>query len=97
MASLVVGFRPSLFRGDYPSADWRGFLELVGEWLDEDRLDGTPLANTGGRQLYLAITALGLYESWGIAGGPAFPLYQGINVPGPDERLRFAMNVTFWW
>lgn len=97
MASLVVGYRPALFRGDYPSADWRGFLELVGEWLDEDRLDGSRLENTGGRQVYLAITALGLFGSWGIAGGPAFPLYQRMNVSGADERLRFAMNVTFWW
>lgn len=96
MASLVVGYRPSFFRADYPSADWRAFIELVGEWLDEDQVGGTPLENSGGRQVYLAITALGLYGSWGVAGGPAFPLHQRMNALGPNERARFAVNVTFW-
>lgn len=96
MASLVLGYRPPFFRADYPSPDWRGFVEVVGEWLDEDRIDGSPLPATGGRQLYLAVTALGLYGSWGIAGGPAFPLYQDMRGSGPDERVRFAVNVTFW-
>lgn len=97
MTSLVLGYRPPFFREDYPSPDWRGFVELVGEWLGEDRLDGNALPDTGGRQLYLAITALGLYGSWGIAGGPAFPLYEDLNGAGPDEGIRFAANVTFWW
>lgn len=97
MASLVLGYRPPFFRADYPSPDWRGFVEVVGEWLDEDRIAGSPLPATGGRQLYLAVTALGLYGSWGIAGGPAFPLYQDMKASGPDERVRFAVNVTFWW
>lgn len=96
MASLVLGYRPPPFRGDYPSPDWRGFIEVVGEWLDEDRLEGTPVPGTGGRQLYLAVTALGLYGSWGIAGGPAFPLYQRMEGAGPDEQVRVAVNVTFW-
>lgn len=97
MASVVLGYRPPFFRADYPSPDWRGFIEVVGEWLDEDRLDGSPLPGTGGRQLYLAVTALGLYGSWGLAGGPAFPLYQDVEGSGPEERVRFAANVTFWW
>ena len=97
MASLVVGYRPAFFRNDYPSPDWRGFVELVGEWLGEDRLDGSPLAGTGGRQLYLGFTALGLYGSWGIAGGPAFPLHQEMEGADPGEGARLALNVTFWW
>lgn len=97
MASIVLGYRPPFFRADYPSPDWRGFVEVVGERLDEDRLDGSPVPATGGRQVYLAVTLLGLYGWWGIAGGPAFPLYQEPNGPGPDENVRFAVNVTFWW
>jgi len=45
----------------------------------------------------LALTALGLYGSWGISGGPAFPLYQRTEPAGPSEHVRFAVNVTFWW
>lgn len=97
MASLVLGYRPSFFRGDYPSPDWRGFVEVVGERVAEDMVDGRPLPGTGVRQLYLAFTALGLYGSWGISGGPAFPLYQRTEPASPSERVRFAVNVTFWW
>ncbi|NNF26955.1 MAG: hypothetical protein HKN73_07045 [Gemmatimonadetes bacterium] len=96
MGSLVLGYRPTHFRGDYPSPDWRGFIEVVGEWLDEDTLEGRPVSETGGRQLYLAVTALGLYGSWGVAGGPAFPLYQEMKGAGPSDLVRFAVNVTFW-
>jgi hypothetical protein len=97
MASLVLGYRPWFFRGDYPSPDWRGFVEFVGERVEEDAVEGRFLPGTGARQLYLAVTALGLYGSWGIAGGPAFPLYQETERAGPSERGRFAVNVTFWW
>lgn len=97
MASLVLGYRPSFFRGDYPSPDWRGFVEVVGERVGEDMVEGRALPGTGARQLYLAVTALGLYGSWGIAGGPAFPLYQQTKWASPSERVRFAVNVTFWW
>lgn len=97
MASLVLGYRPPFLREDYPSPDWRGFVEVVGEWTGEDRLDGAPLDGSGGHQVYLALTALGLYGSWGIAGGPAFPLSQTLNGTHPEERVRFALNLTFWW
>lgn len=97
MASLVLGYRPPFLRREYPSPDWRGFVELVGEWVGEDRLDGRPLDGTGGHQLYLALTALGLYGSWGIAGGPALPLSQELDGADPGERVRFALNLTFWW
>lgn len=96
MASLVVGYRPPFLRHDYPSPDWRGFVEVVGEWAGPDRRAGGNVPDTGGRQLFLALTALGLYGSWGIAVGPAFPLVDEMNGTQPEERVRFAVNVTFW-
>lgn len=97
MGSLVFGYRPPFFRDDYPRPDWRGFVEIVGEWMDEDIVDGGPVGDTGGRQVYIALTALGLYGSWGIAGGPAFPVVQELDGPQAKEGIRFALNVTFWW
>lgn len=96
MASLVVGYRPPAFRGDYPSADWRGFLEIVGEWTGRDTVAGRSRQDTGGRQVFLGLTVLGLYGSWGIAGGPAIPLHQSSGSDAAGERLRMAVNVTFW-
>lgn len=97
MASLVLGYRPPRFREDYPSADWRGFVEVVAEWMGEDRDGGQVRPGSGGRQVFLAFTVLGLYGSWGIAGGPGFPLAQELNGDRPEDALRFAANVTFWW
>lgn len=97
MASLVVGYRPPAFRADYPHPDWRAFLELVGEWIGGDALPGGERPEGGGRQLFLGITLLGLYGSWGISGGPAFPLHQRWSREAARERLRVAVNVTFWF
>ena len=97
MGSLVVGYRPAPFREDYPHPDWRGFVEIVGEWVGRDVLDGRPVPDTGGRQSFVALTLLGLYGSWGIAGGPAFPLAEDVAGAAPEERMRLAVNITFWW
>lgn len=97
MASLVVGYRPPFFREDYPSPDWRGFLELVGEWTGRDTVMGEAMPDTGGRQVFLGITVLGLYGSWGVSGGPALPLHQASNGESLRERVRFAVNLTFWF
>ena len=97
MASLVVGYRPAAFRADYPGPDWRGFLELVGEWMGRDRGATGTIEESGGRQIFLAATVLGLYGSWGVSGGPALPLHQASNGVAPRERLRLAINLTFWF
>ncbi|MGI9037701.1 MAG: hypothetical protein ACR2GQ_02460 [Gemmatimonadota bacterium] len=97
MASVVVGYRPPAFRGDDSSADWRGFVELVGERVGRDTALGRTMPDTGSRQVFVGLTALGLYGSWGISGGPAFPLFQSADGDAPRERLRMAANFTFWF
>lgn len=97
MGSLVVGYRPQVFRADYPSPDWRAFVEVIGERVGRDSVAGIDSGDSGGRQLYVAFTLLGLYGSWGLAGGPAFPLYQSLNGDQPDDGIRLAVNVSFWF
>ncbi len=97
MYSLVFGYRPWLFREDYPSPDWRVFLEMVGEWSASDVAQGVQVANTGGHHLFLAPTLLGLYGAWGIAGGPAFPIYRQHNGTQPTERVRWVVNLILWF
>ncbi len=97
MASIVIGYRPATFRDDYPSPDWRGFLEVVGEVVERDQLGAADLSDTGGDQVYAGLTVLGLYGSWGVAGGPAFPLYQSLNGIQTEEGVRLALNLTFWF
>ena len=97
MGSLVLGYRPPSFRADYPHPDWRAFVEVIGERVGRDSVSGIERADTGGRQLYVALTLLGLYGSWGLAGGPAFPLYQSLNGDQRDDGVRLAVNVSFWF
>ncbi|MCH7530907.1 MAG: hypothetical protein IIB36_03985 [Gemmatimonadetes bacterium] len=97
MGSLVVGYRPPSFRADYPHPDWRMFVEVVGERVGRDSVGGIRRSDSGGRQLYVALTLLGLYGSWGLAGGPAFPLYQSLNGNQRDDGVRLAVNASFWF
>lgn len=97
MASLVVGYRPQRFREDYPAPDWRGFVEIVGEWVGRAEIDGLVIDGTGGRQIYAALTVLGLYGSWGLAGGPAVPVLNDMRGDFATENVRLAANVSFWF
>ncbi len=97
MASLVFGYRPSRFQADYPSPDWRWFVEVVGERIGSDRRQGESVEDSGGTQIYVAPTLLGLYGSWGVSGGPAFPLHRSMRGNSPKDGIRFAVNFTFWY
>lgn len=97
MGSLVVGYRPPSFRRDYPRPDWRLFLEVVGERIGGSSGRGGSHPEDGRRQLYAALTLLGLYGSWGIAGGPAYPLYQSQGADYPHDGVRLVANLSFWF
>ena len=97
MYSLVLGYRPGVFRKELPHPDWRVFVEVVGEYSARDRLAGQELPNTGGHQVFIAPTLLGLYGSWGISGGPAFPIYSKPNGNQPKDRVRLVVNFTYWF
>jgi hypothetical protein len=97
MYSLVVGYRPHAFRRELPHPDWRAFVELVGEYSARDRLAGRELPDTGGHQLFVAPTLLGLYGSWGVSGGPAFPIYSKRNGNQPKDKVRLVVNFTRWF
>jgi hypothetical protein len=95
--SLVVGYRPGPFRKELPHPDWRAFVELVGEYNARDRLAGEALPNSGGHQVFIAPTLLGIYRNWGISGGPAFPVYSKLNGTQPKDRVRLVVNFTRWF
>jgi hypothetical protein len=97
MYSLVLGYRPPRFRRDFPHADWRLFLEAAGEYAAKDVIAGVEQPNTGGHQIFLGPTLLGLYRSWGISGGPAFPVFRRVNGSQAEDKLRLMLNTTFWF
>jgi hypothetical protein len=95
--SLVFGYRPELFRKELPHPDWRIFVEAVGEYTARDRARGVTLENTGGHQIFVGPTLLGLYGPWGISGGPLFRVYSRVNGSRPADTLRVVVNYTHWF
>jgi hypothetical protein len=95
--SSVIGYRPPPFQQDFPHPDWRVFVEAVGERIAADAVGGVRDANTGSHQIFVGPTLLGLYGSWGIAGGPVFAVYRRLNGPQPTDRFRLMINTSFWF
>lgn len=95
--SLVYGYRPRRFREELPHADWRWFVEVVGEYRGRDEIAGRALADTGGHEVFFGPTVLGLYGPWGISGGPLFPVHSDLHGDQPEEDVRFVVNFSYWF
>lgn len=95
-ASLVVGYRPNIFMGDYPKPDWRVFVESLAEFPGASMNEGqiSPVDQRG-KKVMLGPSFLGLYGAWGISFGALFPVYQNV-VQDPQERYRLSMNISYW-
>lgn len=95
--TAVVGLRPAAFRRDYPKPDWRVFVEVLGEQTTPTVIGGSVQPNTGGHQLFVGPTVLGLYGSWGVSGGPAFAVARSMRGTQPRETARLIVNFTRWF
>lgn len=96
--SVVYGYRPAALRLDYPKPDLRFFVEAVGESTAAARTTGAEMTHGAGHTLMVGPTALLLYKAYGVSGGVLLPVYQRIDGSEPRERLRFAINVSyFFW
>lgn len=95
-ASLVVGYRPNIFMGDYPKPDWRIFIESLAEFPGASASEGQlNTIDQKGKKVMLGPSFLGLYGAWGISFGALFPAYQS-GVQGSKERYRLSMNISYW-
>jgi hypothetical protein len=95
--SVVLGYRPEMFRQELPHADWRVFIEGVGDFTARDRLKGSAVTDSGGHQIFVGPTVLGIFGAWGISGGPLFRVYGQVNGTQPEDRVRFVTNYTYWF
>ena len=96
--SVVYGYRPPALRLDYPKPDLRFFVESVAERTGAARHGGARVTNTGGDAIFTGPTFLLLYKAYGVSGGALFPVHQRLNGSQPEERLRFGLNVSyFFW
>jgi len=96
--SGVWAWRPPLLRRDYPEWDWRFMAEFVGEGMGRVRRGGLSVVDSGGHQMFLGPTVLGLYRDWGVSGGVLFPAYRNLNGTQPRESARVVVTLTyFFW
>lgn len=95
--SAVWGYRPPPLRKEYPHWDWRLFLEMTGEKSGALQHRGIEHTGTGGHQVLLGPTALGIYKSYAIEGGVQFPIYRDGSVRVQRESVRYALNFSYFF
>lgn len=95
--SAVWGYRPRALRKEYPHWDWRGFVELTGERSGNLRRAGLEHAGTGGHQILLGPSALGIYRNYAIEGGVQFPVYRDVGARLTRETIRYAVNLSYFF
>lgn len=92
--SLAWGYRPRAWRKDYPHWDWRVFTELTGENSTRARQGGLEVAGTGGHQIFVGPSTLGIYKNYAIGAGIQFPLFRAVGARQQREKFRFAVNLA---
>ena len=95
-ASVVYGYRPAFLRVEPPEPDLRFFVEGTYEHRDAStpNLRSSPASNT----LFVGPTFLLLYKAYGLSGGALFPTYSDVSAAFPRERVRIAVNASyFFW
>ena len=97
MYSAVLGIRPPSMQREYPHPDWRLFIEAVGEVTQRSEAAGVPRVSSGGHQLFVGPTVLGLFRGWGVSGGPIFPVYQRLNGIQRRDKVRLALDIVSWF
>ena len=95
--SFVWGYRPPALRKEYPHWDWRFFGEAVGDHASRVVRAGAPMPGTAGHQVFVGPSILGIRKNIAIEGGVQFPVYRNIGPMLARERVRFAVNVSYFF
>ena len=97
LLTAVYGYRPPMLRMEAGKPDLRFFVEATAEDRRPMRIGGSD-AGHGGRTVFVGPTALFLHKAFGVEGGVLFPAYQRVDDGAARDRLRVAVNVTyFFW
>ncbi len=96
-ASLVIGYRPEIFKGDYPKPDWRIFVESLAEFPGDNKIDGEFIAtDVRSKKVLVGPSILGLTGPWGFSLGALFPVLQDLTPNMPNEKYRVSLNISYW-
>lgn len=95
--SAVWGYRPPAWRHEYPQWDWRVFVEMTGEKSTPIQHLGKEVSGTGGHQIFVGPTTLGIYKNYAIEGGIQFPIYRDVGPLHQKEDFRVAVNFSYFF
>jgi hypothetical protein len=97
LVTAVYGYRPAILRTEAGKPDLRFFVEATAEDRASARASSA-IAADGARTVFVGPTALLLYKAMGVEGGVLFPAYEAVAPATPAERVRVAVNFTyFFW
>lgn len=94
--SFAYAYRPESWRKDN-GWDWRIFSECTGERTGLVEHAGTGLAGSRSNQVFVGPTALGVYKNYAVSGGVQFEVYQNVGPIHPRERVRVALNFSWFF
>ena len=94
--SFVYGYRPRAWRSDQRRWDWRLFVETTGEHAGQLQRAGLLMPGTDANQVFIGPTVLGICNAFGISGGAQFPIYRDVGNVYPKERMRVAVNISYF-
>lgn len=95
--SAVWGYRPRPFRKEYPHWDWRFFLEMAGDVSNKFLQRGLRVPGTGGHQIFLGPTVLGIHKNFALSGGVQFPVFRDIGVNFQREKAHIVVNLSWFF
>ncbi len=94
--SAVYGYRPPSWRTEMDKWDWRVFGEMTGERSGTIKHGGMDLAGSPTHRIFLGPSVLGIYQKYAIQAGVQLPVYQSSSPIFPKERIRFAVNFSYF-
>lgn len=94
--SLAYAYRPPSWRRDH-GWDWRIFGECTGERGGSARRGGVTIPGSDSHQLFVGPTTLGVYKNYAVSGGVQVAVYQNLRPLYPRERVRVALNFTWFF
>ena len=95
--SLAYAYRPQAWRTDYPRWDWRIFGEVTAEHAGPLQRSSLELPGTTGSDMFVGPSVLGVYRAIGIEGGLQFPVWRDTGRLYPRERMRFVVNLAYFF
>lgn len=94
--SFAYAYRPESWRRDN-GWDWRLFAECTGERLGLSTRGGADLSGGRSHQVFIGPATLGVYKNFAVSGGVQFAMHQSVSPIYPRERVRVAVNFTWFF